>query len=108
MYMKLPIATRTKIHRLCKYFLWGYSKEGKRKTRLVAWSRRAKKHGGLAIKDINAQNTALLARWITYIFDKPDHEWTMLFKVILNHINWQNKKANRKLGYTLLDKILFD
>jgi hypothetical protein len=61
MYMKLPVATRTHINWLCKDFLWGYSKEGKQKTPLVAWSKlcRVKKHGGLAIKDIHVQNTAL-------------------------------------------------
>lgn len=64
MYLNLPVSARTKINRLCKDFLWGYSKQGNRKTPLVAWNRlvKLKKHGGLAIKDITTQNTALLAR----------------------------------------------
>jgi hypothetical protein len=65
MYLNLPAATH---HKICKDFIWGYNKEGKQKTPLVAWEWlcRFKKHGGLAIKDVKTQNIALLARW-TYL-----------------------------------------
>jgi hypothetical protein len=110
MYLNLSSTTQTVINRLCKYFLWGYNKSGKRKTPLVSLSRlcRAKKHHGLGLKDISKQNIALLARWTTYLFTKPDNKWTKLFKANLELLHWSNKRRNHRLGYTILDEVLFD
>jgi hypothetical protein len=77
---------------------------------LISWSWlcKANKHGGLAVKDISKQNVALLARWTTYLFTKQTNKWTQLYDANLELLNWTNKRSNRRLGYSTIDKVLFD
>jgi hypothetical protein len=64
MYAQLPLQSSKKLQTLCLEYLWGRSKRGNRKLAFISWQRltNSKKHGGNAIKDIDAQSKALLAR----------------------------------------------
>jgi hypothetical protein len=109
MYTRFPKSTQIRVQRICAAFLWGYNQSGGSKTHLVAWNRltRLKKHGGLGIKNLPIQNTALLARWPIQLLTKPDSEWSQTMQASLDQLPWSNRKIQRKNGYTFLDRILF-
>jgi exonuclease III len=109
MYSCLPKSTSKQIRKICSTFLWGHSKQGKRKVPLIAWQRlvQSKKHGGLSLKDIDTQAKALLARWTVQLLTDPKSTWSLLFRANLTMLPWQDKRRHNRLGYSFLDKILF-
>jgi hypothetical protein len=109
MYTHLRKLTITKIEQMCREFLWGHNKMGSRKVPLVAWARiiKLQKHGGLGIKDTSVHATALMARWPIKLLTDPNSTWSRLFQANLESLPWVNKKMQRRLGYTFIDKVMF-
>jgi mannosylglycoprotein endo-beta-mannosidase len=63
-FLKLPCKVRKKIVSIQREFLWGGARGGKK----VSWVRwgvvcKAKKNGGLGVRDIDLVNVSLLAKW---------------------------------------------
>jgi hypothetical protein len=108
MFIKMPTATIKKLDKIFKDFLWGFKKEGGRKTPLVAWNKvvRQKHNGGLGLRRAITHSEALLSRWVLSALDEPDSEWARLFKANLQMVTWENGKHLRRQGYSMQDKIL--
>jgi hypothetical protein len=77
---------------------------------LIAWKRLTKlwKHGGLGIKDSATHATALMARWPIKLITEKQSRWSKLFKANLENLPWQNKKKHCNLGYSFLDKLVYN
>jgi hypothetical protein len=48
-----------------------------------------------------------MARWPVKLVTELSSTWSKLFKANLESLPWTNKKKNRPLGYSFLDKIIF-
>jgi hypothetical protein len=103
MYIELSNTALSRIQRICTQFLWGHSKQGKRKTTLIAWERMIKyrKHGGLEIIDIRMQEKALRARWPVKLLTEPKSTWASIFKACLEKAPWAKKQIMNRLRYSI-------
>lgn len=110
MYLYFSSSASKKLQQLCKNFLWGYNKEGWRKTPLISWDRMSqhKKHGGIDLKNITTQGTALLARWASKMISNDTLEWLLLFKALVTMLKWQNSCTRKCFNYSIEDFMLFN
>ena len=69
-----------RIDRIRRYFLWTGANDIRHGSCLVNWRQvnRAKKLGGLGIKDLACFNRALRLRWPWYKWTEPNRPWTSM------------------------------
>ncbi|KAI8560087.1 hypothetical protein RHMOL_Rhmol04G0228000 [Rhododendron molle] len=75
----MQAAVGNKIEKIQRKFLWGDTEE-KRKLHLIGWDKltRKKKYGGIGIKRLMEQNTALLAKGWWRFNKEKDALWVKL------------------------------
>ena len=78
--LKLPKAIFKLFDRGRRHCLWAKEEDANSVQSLAAWSLvcRPKKHGGLGIKNLEVQNTALLLKQLHKFFCKADIPWVKL------------------------------
>ncbi|XP_074305634.1 uncharacterized protein LOC141640854 [Silene latifolia] len=88
----LPKTILAKIDSLCRQFLW-HDNDFKESPALVAWEQicKAKKKGGLGLKNLYCWNIAAVGKYVWWIAQKTDHLWVRwIHAVYMKDKEWED------------------